>query len=1316
MSSIDLNTLKKRLNIIQEEITITQQLFNEDTCFVNWLGKYYSGDYNPGGNSSIEIVNASYDSATSDGIIVINGKSNYLNCPNLDIKASFSLSDEKLVVQIQYSLSQDWKFSNSFPNMPVSYDFSTSLDSEQKPLLDYLDFKSAYFILSTTPIHDENLNVDIDVGLNFVGQIVQINVNDLIALISQCSTKNVTLHGTIRIDNTQVICLDSNTRPWNINNPVPGLMLKTPISDIDIPDTNIKLRNCELNIYSPVSQDWLYENGTHQPCIVFSGTVPELKVQQLTSELLIGVNELLISAQFTGFNLQSLEDLINISGKNDLSSYWPDQIQSKINKLELERVAIDFIFDNNINVSYTLIEVGIPNVQWNPVSNIEIDSIKSVFVILSPLNKDERSVDISLEGEIKIGDVPLILTAEFISASSSFFLQAELKEGNSILLSTLIQKYLPNTYLLGKGSISIDYLVFNCVPGHYYSFTANVDQSQSWTIQIFSTPISFSNISLNFNYDNTLTEGNKLSGYFEGTIDIDSFKLTPTYNIHGPIALEADFPDINILGLINSLDSLIGIKLPLPNNFDIKITSASLTLTKQPNFFDFAIAATAIYQENTELGNFAFYLVDSNGKSGFTFGFNLNFDQLETIPVLGNVLKNVSGFFLELENLSIVFSSVKLTDSVPFNSDSNDATKTAKINVPTQTAIDKGFSLYAQVDLAKGKANIIAKFLKITSLKLTLSVHIGASDLMNGSVEINLPTCQINSYTFLTGDFVGSLPNNIRVDGHLTTKIRDETIVLGVQITLATSGALLTTSVTGSIAFGPIKLSNVGILLGIDEAELPSFGFSAQIDGLGYDAAIALIVNTVNPRDSGFLGAISNISLSNVVKFLSGANNIPNPFDEILPEFAIKGIDQFTLSDNITQALISRDADAISKAFESTVNLNPKELFIVHIDEKSWSITDWSNQAHYIVNNGITVYKEAQVYCVFEDFQIGDLKFPQGFHMDGNLDILGATSTIKVEINKGLGILIEDQLSPIVFPSEGPKILKIGDGNQGPSISLCTYSQKNSDGTTTSPHFYLKGKISLLDIASEDMAISISKAGFSFYFVTKIGPMTCTANATIPNNLKNFSYTVDVSFSIDESIDIFGKTIHIVNFGFDNKVTITVDNDSIGLSVGDTFTFEGATLKLDFSLTLSSSLFSNLEEGLRKAVITSITNFLTGCPIFHASSLLASTALIEIHPVVNKMYTVPHGEVLMYHSHIHKSELEKLIQNNTDALVKAYVVKHFDPDNRKGHMTLIIEILDLIYPEASKALKKSIDRVMPILEQGYGTNLNKFLDMDIQVL
>src|SRR5262249_10197230 len=138
---------------------------------------------------------------------------------------------------IQYTLlgempgPNDWKFSRSFPKLPVSYDNINRVPGRQAhSLLDSLDLFNAAFIVTTYPHQESNYQVNLERGINFASKLRPTGILGIFEAIVG-NTQMLTIYGSINMPKATGITLPlkPSQYPWDLQEPAPGIALKADL-------------------------------------------------------------------------------------------------------------------------------------------------------------------------------------------------------------------------------------------------------------------------------------------------------------------------------------------------------------------------------------------------------------------------------------------------------------------------------------------------------------------------------------------------------------------------------------------------------------------------------------------------------------------------------------------------------------------------------------------------------------------------------------------------------------------------------------------------------------------------------------------------------------------------------------------------------------------------------------------------------------------------------------------------------------------------------------------------------------------------------
>lgn len=156
-------------------------------------------------------------SGDGDGVnetVVRQGMSRLLSGPELPVVATFQLAFGAVQVTLRYTLPvgadtpvnhPEWKFSDSFPELPKVVDWRKTVAEPTSVPLDDLKFDSASFVVTSQPQLDAGSGVKLQFGINFLStlrlsdQAPRAGVSGTIKRVFGYLGNQLALVGTIRI-------------------------------------------------------------------------------------------------------------------------------------------------------------------------------------------------------------------------------------------------------------------------------------------------------------------------------------------------------------------------------------------------------------------------------------------------------------------------------------------------------------------------------------------------------------------------------------------------------------------------------------------------------------------------------------------------------------------------------------------------------------------------------------------------------------------------------------------------------------------------------------------------------------------------------------------------------------------------------------------------------------------------------------------------------------------------------------------------------------------------------------------------------------
>lgn len=1205
--------LKNRLTIQQGQFTLSHDTLT--AAVSDLLMACYDGQ-------PVVISQAQPDTSDASGETVrLTGRSNFLNVADLPVAARFNV-DEKGEVHatLKYQLRDAapgpsaWTFSRSFPQLPVVLDFDTEVPvnavpgtfdiyANQRPFLDALDLLETYVVVSTHAGQDAELNVPLEPGINFVSKLrTQGPLGVFQSVLGD--KKNLVLHGTIRLPKVteRTLPLQPLQFAWDYPN-APGIHLQAAL-DADFSLGKMAFNQALFRVYSPTTKDWLQKNNTFQPMHGYTGSlsVPSANINvRLGADLKWNLPEALLFGACEGITLGKLAHLMDMAGTDSLLSYLPQELQKAVDtleKLELMHVALQMGLDGITPVIQEVcFTVGFPNLKWKVWGeHIEVEDLACRFSIANPFPSAsdtasgvKPSVAVTMYGTLDIEGVPLAITAE---SGRGFALYARTQKAVRIPLDKLLANHAPD--IRPPSALTVNHLGVSILPGRSYAMsTILAGEPEPWVIPVGKDKLTISDVLLNFEYP----QGGKLQGRIAGKVAFDDkLMLRVGYDVPGgDFAIRGDFRRIHLSHLVHKLCDEV---IPLPSGFDVVIEDASVLIQKRGDNYVFLVCS-----EVKDFGLFAFEVRKLAGRGwGFAGGLDMGGSTLSKLAGLSGLKVFEDSF--NLQRLMLVVSSFADTgfqfpSMAQFN---RPALATKNLAMPAQaTGIQPGLTVFAQWQLRTDdrQHNLLMKLLGLNATQ-SAALAIGADPLKNSKLYVSSRgTLQGNPFVFQFGAELTNGKPSLFLMGSLTTKIQGQLQIFDVTLAFAPGGAFLSANQTGATAIncGPFKLSNLALEVGVDWAGIPSLGIAATIDVKKFESSVAVFFDSTDPSRSLVAGSISSLSLKDVMDTLLGGVVPATPLDEALQNISIQGTRTFTIPGELATDLDGLVFDKVSAAFASAAKIQipavaSQLLLVVNQRGSVWHLTDLTTMRHYELKktgNQIAVSISPQFYFAPQATAIGSARFPQGFYVNGALNVLGFKTETTVDISVNKGISIDAQMDKVTLVDEKLFCIAAEKGPGGPKLSVATFTQKDHpDERFRLPHFYVNGSLSLLGI-SRGVFASLTTHGLEFELN---GPLLPGVNFDMDLCLGSSGLSAggDIKVGVG-TIDLgpLGKVK--LNTDVEGELHIQADAKVLAVEVEARFEFAGEGFKIGaFRMDAQPNALTKLPEQLGKKVEQELTN------------------------------------------------------------------------------------------------------------------------------
>ena len=1117
-------------------------------------------------------------------LVKLQGQGNLLSVPNLEVEATFWVDDsEAFQMTVQYKVlgsmsgDNDWKFSNSFPDMPeivdhsgpASYAMETGELNQTlvKPLDQYYFFNSSFVVASQAGSFGEKAT-PLSWGVNFIGQLRADGVLGVSQYLFN-GDYNLDVYGTVRVPistessenlrQQHLNMLEKELYPWNISSQyekgVPGILLQVQL------DLNYAAVQDKLNfkadyfyLYSPIDSDWNITdtNPKFIPIQAYSGAL-ELRdslSMHMVSPMEIGAPLLQLEGVFDGFSLNNLADLAGMTdaGNNPLESL-PQQIQDlgdTLGQLELLRAGIGINYQNQLapSIETLYFGVGMPEFTWEVwTDKFEISNINAVFEFYYPFGSaDQKESVISIFGDLEIDGVTFNVSA---SNQDDFTLYAEMEQGSQIPLGDILTKLAPD--IPTPSDLTIDVFRLGISPGKFYHMAmAMADEEHPMTFQIGAKTLEVSDVSMSVTYQS----GAGFTGNFGGTLELEDIAaLEINYDIPGEVTIQSYIDQVSLKQIANTIS---GGELPVPDAFDLELVNNSILLQKSQDSFDFTLGT-----EVTDFGTLALQIQQINGQWGAAVGLNMTAGSLSDLPGL-DALKAIEDI-VSLNRLLLIIStldapSFQFPDLAQLQ---NPTLSSNSIPMPTgYTGVTAGLNVFAEweIDTSQKELNLLKDLLGLDPTVQTTLV-IGKNPSQESRMFIQTSTDLLGKYP-MTTQFGYQLINGkseLFLAGQLKVAINGELVSFDIAMSLLTGGIFFGGSMLGTVSLGDLELSNLAIAFGFNWVGLPSLGIAATLNFEDFSSSIALLFDSTDPSKSLLAGAIQDSSVKDIANLFAKVVDLPAEVDSILSTIQITGIGEYMLPSSLAESLNDKHLEDIVEVFKDfasiTLSSSVEEvLIVVNTENEQWSITDMrNNMRHYQLvqeESGIRMSISPQLYFAPAGGRIGALEFFPGYYLSGALSVLGLTWESQIEIQTNKGIAAYSSLSDkLVILNEKFFSLSNVAEDAGPNFSMATFSRPEQENELYRlPHFAFDGKLTFLG-SSREALVSATASGFSFVIAEN-------QQLTIPGNVFSGTYELDWEingdFSFIQNFSAGGDTDLKLTGKLDIAKLLNVDVDDLG--------------------------------------------------------------------------------------------------------------------------------------------------------------------------
>lgn len=1028
----------------------------------------------------ITVANATR--SVAGGTVTVTGTAGLLGLDALPVTVIATSGAAGTTLAARFALPTTWRFSQSFPNLPLFSASVAGMDPTDGDLLDRLALSDAGFVLTTAGGSDPATGVPLQAGFNFVAQC------DVSALLGPLG-KDLKSGATLPLGGPVILPAPNATTPalpgfpqqfpWQMTD-VPGIYLTAGLAIDWTVGEKLRLHDVALRFYSPPSQDWAGANPSYMPLFV-AETVLDVPSAGISLDLTVwmpsALDGLMLSGRCAGVSIGHLAALADLAGGTGLADALPADVQQAIAALEslaLEAVMLRLGPD----LAPTAIDAAVTlGVSTGVVPGFSVGNLSADFALAQPFAAT-RSLEAGLRGTLSFLDTAFGVQVALPDGTA----MAEMDEAATLPLGKLFAEL----GLPAPPDLTVDSLTLGIGKDGSWSIDATMADAPGWTLALGPASLTVADVSIAL----ARAAGAAASGSVGGTLAFDdTLKLDLQYQLPGNFTLRADLPEARLSQLLAKLVP----GAPLPKGFDIDFTDGVVLIGESGSDLTFQFATTM-----ASLGTVIFEATRASSGWGFAAIVDLGAGvTASSLPGLG-ALVNFEKIF-RLDELLLVAASIddpafQLPDLAAFQSPS--LASVGKLSLPAQAGgLTSGFSIYGRwtIDTTAQPQKLLKTLLDLDPA-LDIALEIGADPALNSrlSVGVDATIAQMPASCSF-GGAIQSGEIELFLTGQLTAQIQGHPVEFSLSTLFLPNGIVIAGSMQGTVAFEGLELSDLALVIGCDWEAIPSLGIAATLTHADFQAALAFFFDSADPSHSMLAGAISNLTLRDVVDTFVG-RFVPSAVDGVLGHVALEGTGSFTLDAGLADALDGFKLDAIAAAFDKAGVSLPQTaaqlLLVTGKSGESWFITDMTQLLHYELRragNGIAVSLNPQFRLVPQTTTLGSLRFEQGCFINAMIDVYGVKAMAKVTVTANQGIAVDAELSRIVIGSEQLFCLDAASGGGGPSLSLATFKQPTLAAPLDDPHALINGQLTLLGLSSRTY-VDVTEQGFSFTLDGQAGP------------------------------------------------------------------------------------------------------------------------------------------------------------------------------------------------------------------------------------
>lgn len=1064
-----------------------------------------------------------------------------------------------------------WRFGEILPDLPplaIAIDFD---DSRQDPvgfatspsLLGTLDFAEPAIVIAANALSAsqiltaaEQVQVAVDAGVTFIGAFIPKGVFGLMeAIVDQHAAgvgSKLPVYGPLYlpIPSDSWDQVDWTDTVWPSPQPVPGVhLMLAPLGSGAISlGKQVSINRLLFHLYTPHSQKWQATSpatASYLPSKGFEVDVTigggDLQLQgqphphlTLTSALFDDFRMLILDGEFEDMSIGNLAALAGLTGGDSYDHEIPSVFSNALG--DVAKLASRLSLDR-LKICVGPGSTGLPAIPWveaviglgsakQPLfPSIDLDELALRLVVTDPFTAPKVGVIgmglFRLPLSSLAGDHAelLIEVGKAGATGADWLIIGKLIGGVAINLSHISSHFLGSANLdiagVDSGTImSIDRLELVGLTGQFIELDLLLDHAIPWSFSILGKHVAFHDVAAKVRVE----QGGATALRFAGVLDLGpNFSIAAQFVRDTALDIGAQF---NRLTLRDFLD-LFGLDTSaLPDAVDFAIDNGALRFQKGST--DLLVSAGGLIEGFGPV----FLAVDRSSSSGWGCEIGIRFDVNAPTQMagLGSVASWAKDF--GLDDFSLYFTNLAQPSA--------DFGQFAGLNAPSlngaqplvrrpQSAVarlnQQGLWLTAALSLATDTHGVgrLLRFLglDVSTGTLQAQLFIGAGATQRDSLFLELDNVKvskpgaatINGYLGIAFD-QGDIELNL--GAQYLTEIDGQKMEFDLQASVMPTGFLVAGDYVGpAITLGPVMLDQIGLVVGIDDAGVPSLGFAAQILDGSFHSSIAVFLDSVDPAKSMFAGSLSNLNLLDVATHLTGLKreDIPDFLQTALGDVAIEGKALGMLAGVDADQFAKRDLAAISAALSTALgtkvpanpvgnaSLDQQLLLLASKTDPAWYLTDLTTMKHYCItgsqqSTALALSSEAQIQFVPETTSIGPgIVYQQGYNLIATVSMFGETLDLDIEISTGRGIRVDTSLNqPIRFITHHiGQFYNPADPTRGPDLFIQNYDNPaDPDPQKRNKGLRLHCGVKLLALTT-DVVVELGAGGYHFHLDGSFG-------------------------------------------------------------------------------------------------------------------------------------------------------------------------------------------------------------------------------------